>query len=192
MIVLRDGLFAVCSLLIAAKTWYSGFSLLSFVTRFCMLANLQKFGFENLRSSLYAFSGWSVEQPITLLLATSCWREPTRSKQLSTVTTAWLSVWTLRVVVPLSFLRSINLASLFSVKMQWHKLTWKLHAPVDGLLWRNMKVCFCGMKCAILDSLGSHTFSLLFFGDKSYSKKTSSSLAIPCTRKLNPIDYRSY
>ena len=43
------------------------------------LANLQKFEFEfHLRSSPSAFCGWS-------LLATPCWRDTTRSKQLSTV-----------------------------------------------------------------------------------------------------------
>ena len=47
----------------------------------------------------------SVEQLNTSQLATPCWRDPTRSKQLSTVA-IWLSVWTLSC--------RISLASLFT------------------------------------------------------------------------------
>ena len=77
------------------------------------LVNVQKFGFEfYLGLSPSAFSGWSVDQPITLLLATPCWRNPTRSKQLYTVTTLGSQLGLYHVVVPLSFKRSISLASL--------------------------------------------------------------------------------
>ena len=56
----------------------------------------------------------SVDQLNTSQLATPCWRDPTRSKQLSTVA-IWLSRFGLyRVVAPLSFLRGISLASLFT------------------------------------------------------------------------------
>ena len=58
------------------------------------LANLQKFGFQfHLKSSPSAFSGygWSVDQLITSLLATPCWRDLTRSKQLFTGCNSWLS-----------------------------------------------------------------------------------------------------
>ena len=45
-----------------------------------------KFGYEfHLRSSPSAFVAWSVNQLIFSLLATPCWQDPTRSKQLSTV-----------------------------------------------------------------------------------------------------------
>ena len=108
----------VCSFLIAATTWYTGFFKLSFVTRFaCDMANLRKFGYDfHLRSSPSAFSGygWSVDQLITSLLTSPCSRNPTRSKQLSTVAVLGFQFGCYRVVVPLSFLRSISLASLSS------------------------------------------------------------------------------
>ena len=82
------------------------------------LANWQRFGFEfHLRSSPSAFSRceWSVDQPITSLLATPCCgRDPTRSKQLSTVVILGFQFGLYHVVVLLSFLRSISLASLFA------------------------------------------------------------------------------
>ena len=78
------------------------------------LANLQKFGFEfHLRSSPSAFSGWSADQLITSLVATTCWRDPTRSKQLSTVAILGFQFGLYHVVVPLSFLRIISLVSCF-------------------------------------------------------------------------------
>ena len=55
----------------------------------------------------------SVDQLNTSQLATPCWRDPTRSKQLSTVA-IWLSVLDYGVVAPLSFLRSISLPSFFT------------------------------------------------------------------------------
>ena len=53
--------FSVRSFLIAATTRYSGFFLLSFVTRFaCDMVNWQRFGFEfHLRSSPSALSGYN-------------------------------------------------------------------------------------------------------------------------------------
>ena len=63
------------------------------------LANWQGFGFEfHLGLSPSAFSGFvNISQPAavhTSQLATPCWRDSIRSKQLSTVA-IWLSVWTL-------------------------------------------------------------------------------------------------
>ena len=81
------------------------------------LANLQEFGFElHLRSSPSAFSGygWPVDQLITSLLVTLCWRDPTRSKQLSTVAILGFQFGLYYDVDPLSFLRSISPALLFS------------------------------------------------------------------------------
>ena len=56
----------------------------------------------------------SVDQLITSQLATPCWRDPTRSKQLSTVAILGFQFGLYHVVAPLSFLRSISLASLFA------------------------------------------------------------------------------
>ena len=79
------------------------------------LANLQKFGFEfHLGTSSSEFRGWSADQPITSFLATPYWRDPTRSKQLSTVAVLGFQFGLSHVVAPLSFLRSISPASLFS------------------------------------------------------------------------------
>ena len=74
-----------------------------------------------------AVSVWSVDQPqpITSLLATSCWRDPTKSKQLSTVAILGFQFELYHVVVPLSFLRSVSLTwlftSLFSI-LSWSDL----------------------------------------------------------------------
>ena len=55
---------------------------------------------------LVGMDQWSVDQLITSLLATPCWRDPTRSKQLSTVAILGFQFGLYHVVVPLSFLRS--------------------------------------------------------------------------------------
>ena len=55
----------------------------------------------------------SVDQLNTSQLATPCWRDPTRSKQLST-DAIWLSVWTLSCRSPVKLSTSISLASLFT------------------------------------------------------------------------------
>ena len=70
----------------------------------------------HLRSSPSAFSEyeWSVDQLITSLLATSCWRDPTRLKQLPTVAILGSQSGFYHLVVPLSVLRIISVASLFS------------------------------------------------------------------------------
>ena len=83
---------------------------------FCMW---QRFGFEfHLRSSPSAFCSdyMDISRPAEFFiqLATPCWRDPTRSKQLSTVAILGFQFGLYRVVAPLSFLRSINLASLFT------------------------------------------------------------------------------
>ena len=67
-------IWAVRSLLISPMTWYSGFFLLSFVTRFaCDIGQSAKIWiWVFLRSSTFADSGWSVDQVITSLLATPC------------------------------------------------------------------------------------------------------------------------
>ena len=57
----------------------------------------------------------SVEQLITSKLATPCWWDPTRSKQLSTVANVGFQSGLYHVAAPLSFLRSISLASLFVI-----------------------------------------------------------------------------
>ena len=116
------------SLLIATTTWYSGFFLLSFVRRFaCDIGQSAKIWIWALELSWIlrsspsiaapsAFSGYglSVDQLITSLFATPCWRDPTSSKQLSTVAILRFHFGLYHVVAPLSFLRSISLASLFS------------------------------------------------------------------------------
>ena len=73
---------------------------------FCMsvtLANWQRFGFQFPiwgHHHLHIVGLWiSVDQLNTSQLATPCWRDPTRSKQLSTVA-IWLSVWTVSCRCP--------------------------------------------------------------------------------------------
>ena len=48
-------------------------------------------------------------------LATPCWQDPTRSKQLSTVAILGFQFGLYHVVAPLRFLRSISLVSLFAI-----------------------------------------------------------------------------
>ena len=72
------------------------------------LANLQTSEFEfHMRSLPCAFSGRSVNQPVASLLtaATLCWRDPTRSKQLSMVAILGFQFGLCHVVVRLSLLR---------------------------------------------------------------------------------------
>ena len=96
---------SVHSLLIATTTRYSGFFLLSFVTRFaCDIGQSAKSFIWGHRHLHLAAS----------LLATPCWRDPTRWKQLSTVAILGFQFGLCHVVVPVRFLRSINLALLFS------------------------------------------------------------------------------
>ena len=58
----------------------------------------------------------SVDKLITSHRATPCWRDPTRSKQLSTVAILGFQFGLYHVVAPLSFLHStISLASLFAI-----------------------------------------------------------------------------
>ena len=96
---------------------------------------LQKFRFEfHLRSSPFAFRGygWSVDQLITSLLATPCWWDPTRSKQLSTVAILGFQFGLHHVVVPLSFLRSnqpyITVAFLKLLRLRSKSVTCKIIA----------------------------------------------------------------
>ena len=49
--------------------------------------------------------GWSVDHLITSLLAAPCWRDPTTSKQLSTVAIVGFRFGLYNVVTPLRFLR---------------------------------------------------------------------------------------
>ena len=116
------GTVFVCSFLIAATTWYSGFFLLSIVTRFaCDIGHDLDLGFiwghHHLHLvclvSLVGMNDQSTSYMISRL-ATPCWRDPTRSKQLSTVAILGFQFELYHVVVPLIFLRSISLASLFS------------------------------------------------------------------------------
>ena len=51
----------------------------------------------------------SVDKLITSQLATPCWRDPARSKQLSTVAILGFQLGLYHVAAPLSFLRSIKL-----------------------------------------------------------------------------------
>ena len=105
MILLRESL-SVRSFLIPAMTRYSGFFQLSLVTRFaCDIGQLARIWIEfHLGSSPSAFSGFvNVSQPAAYFTACytvpPCWRDPIRSKQLSTVA-IWLSVWTLSCHCP--------------------------------------------------------------------------------------------
>ena len=56
---------------------------------------------------LVGMDGWSVDQLITSLLATPCWRDPTRSKQLSTVAILGFQFGLHHVVVSLASLTII-------------------------------------------------------------------------------------
>ena len=118
MILLRNSFcMSARSFSIAARTWYSVFfycplSPVLHVT----LANWQRFRFEfHLRSSPDLHLVGIVDQLITSLLATPCWRDPTRSKQLSTVAILGFQFGLYHAVAPLSSLRSISLASLFAI-----------------------------------------------------------------------------
>ena len=62
--------------------------------------NLVKFEI-HLRLSPSTFTRWSVDQPITSLLATGCWRDPAGTKQLSTVAFFGFQFGLYHVVVPL-------------------------------------------------------------------------------------------
>ena len=113
------GLFlSVRGLHIAATTWYSGFSCcpLSRVLH-VTLANLKKnwiwvMFFWGRHLHLVGIDHQSIH---TSLLATPCWRNPTRSKQLFTVAIVGFQFGLYHVAVPLSFLRSISHASLLSI-----------------------------------------------------------------------------
>ena len=116
----RQFLPSVRSFLIAATTWYSGFFQLSFVTRFAFdngqLATIWIWVSSEVITICIIFSvyGLSVDQLITSLLAKPCWRDPARSKQLSTVAILAFQFGLYRVVAPLSFLHSISLAALLT------------------------------------------------------------------------------
>ena len=77
---------------------------LFFCHAFCnvTLANLQKFGFEfRLRSSPFAFSGWSVDRQADFFIA--CYTVLTRPNKVKTALqgcNSWLSVWTLSCRCP--------------------------------------------------------------------------------------------
>ena len=95
-------------------------------------AKWQRFGFEfHLRSSPSALAGiWiSVDQMITSQLATPCWRDPARSKQLSTFANLGFQFGRYRVA-PLSFLLSISLASLITSSIF-------LSLPFVSYFWSN-------------------------------------------------------
>ena len=112
------------------------------------LANRQRFGFEfHLRSSPSAFSGHgcSVDQVITSLLATLCWRGSTRSKRLSTVGILGFQFRLYHVDVPLSFLRRISIASVYTILsiFGWSDLLQILRRPAalyPGFLQSTTKV----------------------------------------------------
>ena len=99
------------------------------------LANWQRFGFGfHPRSSPSVFSGWSVAQLITSLLAIPCWGDPTRSKQLSTVAILGFQFGLYHVVAPLSFLRSISFASLISSLLILHENSFWRGNSENGIL----------------------------------------------------------
>ena len=78
----------------------------------------------------------SVDQLITSQLATPCWRDPTRSKQLSTVAIFGFQFGLYHVVASLSFLRSIGLASLFAINFfVYLDKYWAPTISKVGLLW---------------------------------------------------------
>ena len=70
----------------------------------------------------------SVDQLITSQLATPCWRDPKRSKQLSTAAILGFQFGLYHVVAPLSFLCSISLASLFAI-IPMHEVTRNPRVP---------------------------------------------------------------
>ena len=109
---------SVRSFLIAATTRYSGFFLLSLVTRFaCDIGNWQRFGFEfHLRSSPSAYSGFCEYQSTSGILHSLLHRaEETQQGRNSCPPLQFgVSVGLYRVVAPSSFPRSISLTSLFT------------------------------------------------------------------------------
>ena len=107
---------SVRSLSFATTTWYSGFFLWSFVTRFTS-GNLKKIGFEfHLNSLPTAFSGWSVDQPITSLLSQYTVLTPPQKVETAVL---GFQFGVYHVIVPLSFLRSVSLASLLQRTLLW-------------------------------------------------------------------------
>ena len=120
MISLRHSFLSVRSLLIAATTWYSGFFLLSFVTRFaCDIGQLAKIWiWVSSEVITICISGYMIRMIIRTDYIITCYtmlRDPTRSKQLSTVAILGFQSRRLyHVIVPLSFSHSISLASVFS------------------------------------------------------------------------------
>ena len=93
---------SVRSFLIAATTRYSDFFLLSLVTRFaCDIGQLAKIWIWASSEVITICIKWVLRISVDQLNTSQLWRDPTRSKQLSTVT-IWLSVWTCRCSVKLS------------------------------------------------------------------------------------------
>ena len=79
------------------------------------------------RSSPSAFNayGWSVDQLIFSLLTTPCWRDPARSKQLSTVAILGFQFGLYHVVVPLSY---------YITRDTPHNSD-KNYSPIEDFLW---------------------------------------------------------
>ena len=93
---------SVRSFLIAATTWYPGFFLLSLVISFACDIGQWVTIWIWVSSEISPFSGFvNISRP-----ATSCWRDPTRLKQLSMVAFLCFQFGLYHVVAPLSFLRS--------------------------------------------------------------------------------------
>ena len=125
MIFLRDSLCLSAVSLLRQRHDILDFSYCPLSRVFLVtLANWQRFGFQfHLRSSPSPFSEYmDISRPANYF--TACYtvltrRDPTRSKQLSTVAILGFQFGLYHVVVPLSFLRSINLASLFMISIFW-------------------------------------------------------------------------
>ena len=120
----------------AATTWYSEIFLLSFVTCFaCDIGQYrQRFGWGHHHLHLVDM-GWMITRSADYFI--TCSRHRADENKLDKVETAlhgcnsWFSVWTLSCRCPLSFLRSISLASLFSSRFSfdWSDLLQILRKP---------------------------------------------------------------
>ena len=109
---------SVNCLFIATTSWYSWFLLL-FVSRFAFdvgqsakICQIRDCVSCEVIAICSAFSGWSANQQITSLLATPCWRDPTRSNQLSTVAILGFQLELYHVVVT-SLALSLRFSSVY-------------------------------------------------------------------------------
>jgi len=142
----------------ATTTRSSVFCILSVITRLDIGQSANIWIEFHLRSLSCAFSRRSANQPAALLLAaTPCWRDSTRSKQLSAVVILDFQFGLYHVVVPLSLLRSRSgLLHCYVSIFSWLDLLQILRTPA---------VVLFAVSCIIAqDAWGRprHTFGLIW------------------------------